>query len=161
MKPTVLLSTLVVAVLFLTASCGGQQASAEAPVSPAIKTFGLTAGDNMRFNLTEITAAPGEQIKVTLTDVGTQPKEVMGHNWVLLKKTISPVAYANAALNAKLTDYQPPGLDSQVIAHIRLLGAGQTDEVTFTAPTAPGEYDYLCSFPAHFQTGMHGVLIVK
>ena len=29
------------------------------------------------------------------------------------------------------------------------------------APTAPGDYVYLCTFPAHYQVGMHGTLTVK
>jgi azurin len=161
MKLIAPLSVLILSVLFSTTGCRGEKEAADAPAPPAIKTYELTAGDNMKYSLTEMTAAPGEQIRVTLTNVGTQSKEAMGHNWVLLKKGLDPVAYANAALGAKFTDYQPPSLDSQVIAHIPLLGARQTGEVTFTAPTEPGEYNYLCSFPAHLQSGMHGVLIVK
>jgi uncharacterized cupredoxin-like copper-binding protein len=32
--------------------------------------------------------------------------------------------------------------------------------VTFTAPTTPGRYEFVCSFPGHYQVGMRGVLIV-
>jgi plastocyanin len=28
-------------------------------------------------------------------------------------------------------------------------------------PTAPGEYPFLCTFPAHCAIGMKGVLVVK
>ena len=50
---------------------------------------------------------------------------------------------------------------AQVLAKIDLLGPRKSGEVVFKAPTTPGEYVYLCSFPAHFQVGMKGVLIVK
>ena len=44
---------------------------------------------------------------------------------------------------------------------VGLLGPNETGEVTFQAPTEPGEYPFLCTFPAHCSIGMKGVLIVK
>jgi uncharacterized cupredoxin-like copper-binding protein len=44
---------------------------------------------------------------------------------------------------------------------VPVLGPGQTGDVTFNAPTAPGSYVFLCSFPAHCAAGMRGVLVVK
>ncbi|MSU73429.1 MAG: hypothetical protein EXS43_14005, partial [Opitutus sp.] len=57
-----------------------------------------------------------------------------------------------------------PGLrqmKDKVLAFVALLGPNETGEVTFTAPTKPGEYPFLCSFPAHCLIGMKGVLVVK
>ena len=115
----------------------------------------------MKFNVQTIEAKPGEQLKVVLTNVGTQPKEVMGHNWVLLKKGADPAAFNAAAVAAKATDYIPPALKDQVVAHTALLGPRKSDEITFTVPNEPGDYPFLCSFPAHYQVGMKGVLTVK
>lgn len=120
----------------------------------------LTAGDAMKFNLTTIEAKAGEQLTVTLTNNGTQPKEVMGHNWVLLKAGSDAAAFSAAGVLAKDTDYLPPALKDQVIANIATLGPRKTGEVTFTVP-GPGEYPFLCSFPAHYAIGMKGTLIVK
>ena len=115
----------------------------------------------MVFSVTSIEAKAGEELKVVFSNNGTAPKEVMGHNWVLLKKGSDLAAFATAAMVAKDTDYIPPALKDQVIAHSEVLGPRKSAEVTFKAPTEPGEYPYLCSFPAHFQIGMKGVLIVK
>lgn len=115
----------------------------------------------MKYNLTTIEAKPGEEIKVILTNVGTQPKEVMGHNWVLLKAGSDVAAFAAAAVAAKATDYIPAGLKDQIIAHTALIGPRKSDEVTFKVPDAPGDYPFLCTFPAHYQVGMKGVLTVK
>ena len=41
------------------------------------------------------------------------------------------------------------------------LGPGESAEVTFTAPTKPGKYVFLCSFAGHWAAGMTGDLIVK
>ena len=43
---------------------------------------------------------------------------------------------------------------------VALAKPGETVEVTFTVPSEPGEYPYICTYPAHFMT-MRGVLIVS
>lgn len=55
----------------------------------------------------------------------------------------------------------PEALKNQVVAHTKLLGPKQNDEVTFTVPSETGDYPFLCSFPAHYVVGMKGVLTVK
>jgi azurin len=155
--------SLLSAAALLTAGCGQKDtASASAAAAPSgPRTIELTAGDTMKYNTTAIEAKPGEDIKVVLTNIGTQPVQVMGHNWVLLKAGSDAAAFDAAAVNAKDTGYIPPALKDQVIAHIDLLGPRKSGEVEFTAPTVPGEYPYLCTFPAHYQVGMKGVLTVK
>ncbi|HVU34325.1 MAG TPA: plastocyanin/azurin family copper-binding protein [Opitutaceae bacterium] len=129
--------------------------------SDAVKTVDITANDTLRFNVTRIEAAPGQTLRIVLHNGGTVPKEVMGHNWVLLAAGENPDSYTAAALTAKAENYEPAALKSNVLAAIPLLGPGQTAEVTFTAPTIPGTYTYLCSFPAHCGAGMRGVLVVR
>ncbi len=161
-------SLLVVALCCAFAGCSSKDTSDSAKNSasseaakPSIKTFELTAGDNMKFNMTEIAVAPGEKVKITLANVGSMPKEAMAHNWILLKAGSDPQAYANSAVTAKAEGYQPASLADQVIAVIPLQGPKQTGEITFTAPTQPGEYPFLCSFPAHYIAGMQGKLVVR
>jgi len=150
---------LIAASLGWLAGCGGNQTAAEAANGP--RTIALTAGDTMKYNLARIEAAPGEDVKVTLTNAGTQPKEAMGHNWTLLRKDADAAAFANAAVTHKDTDYFPTDLAGQVLAHTKLLGPRQSDTVEFKAPTEPGEYPYLCTFPGHYVSGMKGVLVVR
>jgi azurin len=115
----------------------------------------------MKYSINSIEAKPGEEIKVILTNNGTQPLEVMGHNWVLLKAGTDVAAFDAAALSSKDTGYIPAALKDQIIAHIDLLGPRKSGEVTFKAPDAPGDYPFLCTFPAHYQVGMKGFLTVK
>jgi azurin len=79
---------------------------------------------------------------------------------VLLKAGADVVAFDTAAASAKATDYIPAALKDEVVASIALLGPRKSGEVTFTVPAA-GEYPFICSFPAHFQVGMKGTLVVK
>jgi azurin len=125
------------------------------------RTVELTAGDTMKYDVTSIQAKPGERLHVVLKSTGTAPKVAMAHNFVLLKEGASPVEFNNAAMTARDTDFIPPSMKDQILAHTDLAGPGETVDVTFTAPTKPGTYTYLCSFPGHYQVGMKGELIVK
>lgn len=133
-----------------------------ASATPAgAKTITIVANDTLRYNVSRIEASPGETLHVVLKNSGSVPKEVMGHNWVLLTQDENPDAYLAAAVPAKDDNYQPAALKTKVVAAIPLLGPGQTADITFTAPTVPGNYVYVCSFPAHCAAGMRGVLVVK
>lgn len=165
-----LLSSLLACSVFL-AGCGPKSGT-PAPVAPsasaaasapaaAVATLELTAGDTMKFSVTRFEVRPGQQVRVILKNVGAVPKAAMGHNWVLLQRGTDVTAFTNAAVAAAAADYFPVAQAASVIAYTKLLGPKQTDEITFTAPTEPGDYDYLCSFPAHWAAGMKGVLVVK
>ena len=136
-------------------------APAAAPAAPAVANIELTANDSMKFSATHFEVSAGQEVKVTLTNLGTMPKVAMGHNFILLKKGTDLKAFTDAAIMAAATDYVPATLADQIIAHTKLLGPKQSDEITFKAPTEPGEYPFICSFPAHFLSGMKGVIVVK
>ena len=166
MKKQILVSLLAGSVIL--AGCGKKQETAAAAASspsvasaPVAAIFEVTANDTMKFNVTRLEVKAGQDVKVTMTNMGTLPKAAMGHNWVLLKKGADVKAFTDAAVMAAATDYVPAALADQVIAHTKLLGPKQSEEVSFKAPTEPGEYVFLCSFPAHYLTGMKGVLVVQ
>ncbi|HYE59324.1 MAG TPA: azurin [Rhodothermales bacterium] len=134
--------------------------SAPAPAANSPVTSVEIAGDDqMRFSLTEFTVPAGAEITVTLRNAGSLPKETFGHNFVLLQKDADVEAFLTAAIDEKENDHIPPARQGEVIAHSRLLGPGETDTVTFTAPTEPGTYTYVCSFPGH-GTMMRGTMTV-
>ncbi len=154
-----LLPPLLLACGLLLAGCAKKDEAPAGGNGPL--TIELTAGDAMKYNLNRIDAKPGQEIKIILTNIGTMPKVAMAHNFVLLQNGVDPKAFADAAATAIATDYIPAALADKVLAKTKLLGPKQTDEITLTAPMEPGEYTYLCSFPAHFLTGMKGVLVVQ
>lgn len=161
-----LLLVIVATAALAVSGCGKKSESSAGASSPAPAPSGprvveITANDSMKFNVTRIEAAAGEELKIVLRNVGSMPKEAMGHNFVLLKKGSDAQAFVNAAITAKATEYMPASLTDQVIAHTKLLGPKQSDELVIKAPAEPGEYSYLCSFPAHFVAGMRGVLVVR
>ena len=122
----------------------------------------ITGNDTMKFSVTEIKAKPGEKLSVTLVNIGTTPKFSMGHNWVLLTTGVDIQPFLVASAEAVTTEYVPQAAyKDQILAATKLLGPKERDTVTFTAPTTPGRYEFLCSFPGHYQVGMRGVLIVE
>lgn len=168
--------TLIASGLLLT-GCGKKQADAAAsapapaaatpaatpaaPAAPTAAVVEITANDAMKFSVTRFEVAAGQEVKLTLRNIGTMPKAAMGHNLIVLKKDADVKAYTDAAVMAAATEYVPAAKADQVIAHTKLLGPKQNDEITFTAPSEPGEYPFICSFPAHYLAGMKGVMVVK
>lgn len=133
-----------------------------APEAPP-KTVTIQADDKMRFDMTAFEAKPGQKISVTLKNIGTTPKLSMGHNFVMLDRSVNEqnvTKFLDAASMEASHDYVPPG-SKEVLAHTKLLGPAETDTVTFTAPYIPGDYLYLCSFPGHYTQGTKGIMTVK
>jgi azurin len=143
---------------------GAAAAAATAPAAAPVhdgRSIEITGNDTMKFSVTEITAKPGEKLTVTLVNAGTTPKFSMGHNWVLVAPMPDIQPFLVAAAEAVTSDYVPVTTQKEhVLAATKLLGPNERDTVTFTAPATPGRYEFLCSFPGHYQVGMRGVLIV-
>lgn len=173
MKTTAKFTFTIAAAILVLAGCGkpdsaapattaASAAPAPAPNAPKEgRPILFTANDTMKFNMTEIRAKPGEALAVTLKNQGTMPKFSMGHNWVLLAQGVDVLAFANEGSTAAKTDYVPASYRDRIIASIKLLGPGESGTVIFHAPTKPGRYVFLCSFPGHLQVGMKGELIVE
>jgi azurin len=121
----------------------------------------VTAGDEMKFSVTQIAAARGETLKIRLIAVGTAPKSAMAHNLVILKAGVSQISFVEAAAQAKATDYIPPAMKNQILASTILIGNGESAEVDVRLPDRAGTYPFLCAFPGHFAAGARGVITVK
>jgi len=111
----------------------------------------IEGNDAMQFNKASISVpASCKEFTVTLKNAGKLPKAAMGHNWVLTK-TADMQAVANDGLAAGVDkDYLKAG-DTRVLAHTKMLDAGESDSVTFSTGTlkAGESYSYLCTFPGH------------
>lgn len=140
--------------------------SAVCLVAPAMaedKKLELTGNDQMQYSTKELTVTAGEKVALTFKHIGVMAKTVMGHNVVILKPGTPVVPFATKAAQAGVAvDFIPADDESKklIVAHTKLVGGGESDTLTFTAPTEPGDYPYLCTFPGHFGL-MQGVLKVK
>ena len=113
--------------------------------------------DNMQFDINKINIKINEKITLILKHNGKMNKQIMGHNFVLLNRGTDVNSFAKKAMASKDTEYIPR--DIKVLANTRLIGGGETDTISFTIDS-PGKYDYICSFPGHYQI-MRGELIAK
>jgi azurin len=171
MKKTIsyLLSFAAAAVLFT--GCGGGDgdgAAAPRPAAPAQQpqaaaegAIVITGNDQMRFDKTEFTVPAGSEVTIEFRNIGRMPKEAMGHNLVVLTKDTNVTTFANAAMRHPQNEYVPPEMQDSVIAATRVLGPGESQTITFTAPTETGDYPFVCSFPGHTPAGMRGIMKVQ
>jgi len=161
MKTTKLLTIipLAIATSLMLSACG-EGGGSTAASGPAHEVT-IQANDQMKFDVTSIEVSPGQTVQVTLKNIGTMPKVSMGHNFVVLDGKVAPEEFIEASQMQMANDYVAPELESHVIAHTKLLGPGEFDTITFTAPSTAGDYPFLCSFPGHYAIGMKGILTVK
>lgn len=118
----------------------------------------LTGNDNMRYSQTYFTVRVGEPVTLRFTNVGNLPKEVMGHNVVVLKSGTEVESFGLAAAEASDNDFIPsePEFADQIVAYTSLLGPADTEEITFILDD-PGDFPFICSYTAHFRI-MNGTI---
>lgn len=105
-----------------------------------------TVGDELRFDLTQLKETAHFTVRVTFTNVST----VDQHNWVLVKPGTRDEVAAAAIKAGAANSWIPPG-DDRIIAHSGLLDPGESEEISFTAPSV-GTYQFLCTLPGHSAT---------
>ncbi|WP_338526553.1 azurin [Pseudomonas batumici] len=144
----------VVAVSLL-ALASGQLLAAECKVD-------VDSTDQMSFTTKEISIDKScKTFTVNLTHAGSLPKNVMGHNWVLSKADDMAGIAADGMAAGIDKNYLKDG-DTRIIAHTKIIGAGEKDSVTFDVSklSASESYMFFCSFPGH-NSLMKGAVVLK
>jgi azurin len=144
----------LVAVSLLTLA-SGQLLAAECKVT-------VDSTDQMSFNTKAIEIDKScKTFTVELTHSGSLPKNVMGHNWVLSSAADMP-AIASDGMGAGVDKNYLKDGDTRIIAHTKIIGAGETDSVTFDVSklAAGTDYAFFCSFPGHISM-MKGTVTLK
>jgi len=157
-KITSLFILMIIPLVGVQAFNGGDK---EVETSQNVRTIEMIGDDQMNFDVTKITAKPGEKIRIVLTTVSSLPPAAMSHNVVVLQQDTDVEAFANASAMSPDNDYIAPDMEAEIIAATGMAGGDETVEVTFTVPGEAGDYPYICSFPGHFYGGMKGILTVQ
>jgi azurin len=131
-----------------------------APETPP-KILEISADDTMKYSVTAFEVKPGQKVSITLTNKGITLKTAGGHDLVVLQKNTNVNKFLEAASLEASHDYVSSSSQKDVLASTKLLGPGETDTITFTAPYVPADYDFVCSFPGHAGQGMKGVMTVR
>src|SRR5690606_27203263 len=137
-------------VSMLVASCGG---------GSNLVSLETSGNDAMQYDKKELRSTEGSFISLTLQHISSMSKYVMGHHHINLKEGVDMQAFATADMSEKDNDYFPASMSSDVIAHTKMIGGGESTTITFQAPPK-GTYTFFCSFPGHYAM-MQGQLIVE
>ncbi len=156
-----LLANSPVAQMFNTPSGGPAAPRAAAPSTTGAGTLTVALAvipGQMKFDQTTITSRAGQQVEITFTNT-----DDMQHNVVIFKRG-SMAAYEKELFgslnepNAQLRGFVPDS--PNILIASRLLNSQESTVIAFAAPTEPGDYPFVCSFPGHWVT-MRGVLRVQ
>ncbi len=156
-----LLASLCLGTALSLVGCGDSSAPAPTETSEGgVRTINITGNDQMQYSIREIKVKPGEQVRITMKNIGSMPAQAMSHNWVLLKKMDAAGINAFAMAAASKTPEHLPEDQSAILFHTKMLGPQESDTILVTAPEETGSYPYLCTFPGHAAL-MNGQFIVE
>jgi len=156
--------TVIAAVALLTllvTGCGPAKPPVSAAGSGPVTSITISGDDRMRFAPTTFTVARGTEITLNFDNVGSAPKEAMGHNLVILKPGTNVNGFAASSIAHAARSYIAPDLQDRVVAFTPVLGPKEKYKLVFTAPDEPGDYPFVCSFPGHTPAGMVGTMKVQ
>ncbi|MFK7736967.1 MAG: plastocyanin/azurin family copper-binding protein [Pirellulaceae bacterium] len=116
-----------------------------------------TVEEEMRYDIPFFAVEAGRPVQVVLVN-----EDLMPHNLVICKPgTLKEVAEEGLAIGPKngLDGKQYVPKSDDVLFATQMIGSLETEQLTFTAPSEPGEYPYVCTFPRHWMR-MYGVMVV-
>ncbi len=116
-----------------------------------------TVQERMIFDKEQIVIQAGRPVEFRFSN-----SDFMPHNFVIIQpgslEEIGDLAEATArTADAKQRQYVPKS--PHVILASRLLESNQSESLLFEAPSEPGVYPYVCTYPGHWRR-MHGALYV-
>ena len=98
----------------------------------------------MMYDVKELTLKAGKKVKLTFANVDFMP-----HNIVLVKPgKADDVGMKAINLGAKGFEMNFVPESPDILWASKLVENGKEQVIEFTAPTAPGDYPFICSFPA-------------
>ncbi len=142
-------------------SDGSSQSAGSASSGDAAETVTIQPqGNQMKYKQTEFTVPADETVELVFENTASSPS--MQHNVVLLNEEPSDEVFqrvGQAGVKAGSTEEYVPD-DPAVLDATSIAKPGETVSVTFTTPSDPGEYGYICTYPGHWAT-MRGTMIVE
>ncbi len=117
----------------------------------------LTVGTrpNLNYSVKEMQVKAGSKVKLVFNN-----NDDMTHNLVIVKPNAAAAVgklAENMGLESSGLDYVPNS--ALVLFHTKLLQPNGSEAIYFLAPTEPGTYTYVCTYPGHASV-MQGVLKV-
>ncbi len=119
-----------------------------------------TVHEQLRFDTSRITVQAGKPFEILFENDDGMPHNLMivppgKHLEIgMAAQTMMPTQ-----LDKQGRAFVPAGWEKQILAGTKLLEPGQKETLKLRAPGAPGEYEFVCTFPGHYVI-MWGILSV-
>nr|WP_082877075.1 cupredoxin family protein [Hydrogenophaga crassostreae] len=110
------------------------------------RTIEIKMLDSMRFTPDHIEVSQGDTVRLTMTNTGAVMHEMVLGTQVDLNE--------HAALMKRFPNMEH---DEPYMAHVP---PGKTGDIIWTF-NRPGDFDFACLLPGHFEAGMVGKIVVK
>lgn len=123
-----------------------------------VRVFAIkSVREAMRYDTTRIVVEAGKLFEIIFENV-----DMMAHNIVIVQPGAREEVGTQAQTMQPVPDqegrsYVPKS--NKILAASRMVEPGQKETLKLTAPTQPGNYDYLCTYPEHWKV-MFGQLVV-
>ena len=128
----------------------------KAKQAPAGAVIIRSVKHKMHYDRKVFTVKAGEKVKIWFENPDYLPHNlIIGH-----PNSAEVIATAAEKLGQKGFDVHFVPKSDLIIAATKLLQHRDAQLLEFTAPAKPGDYDYLCTFPGHWQL-MRGVMKVE
>ena len=115
-----------------------------------------TVVEQLQFDIKEFTVKAGKNVKLTFSN-----PDFMPHNFVIVQPgAADEVGTAAITLGASGFEKQWIPESDKILVSSQLLDHRGEQVLEFTAPTSPGDYQYVCTFPGHHLL-MRGVMKVE
>src|SRR5262249_16645198 len=116
-----------------------------------------TVPEQMRYDVERLVVQAGKPVEIVFTNDDTMP-----HNLVVTQ----PGALPEVGLLAETTARQPGAMQRQyvpvsnkILLASKLINTRESQVIRFSAPTQPGVYPFVCTYPGHWRR-MYGSLYV-
>jgi putative heme-binding domain-containing protein len=116
-----------------------------------------TVTDQMRYDKERLAVKAGKPVEIVFEN-----NDLMPHNFVVTQpgamEEVGNLAESTATLSGAAERHYVPD-SKKVLFASRLIQPRETQQLGFTAPTRPGVYPYVCTYPGHWRR-MYGALYV-
>ena len=130
--------------------------SAVAQEEDSTEPMEIKAVAGLRYDPPRFVVKPGKKVKLEIENT-----DDMAHNFVIVAPG-GRMEVVNASMTMPVTPEQtfiPPS--DKILWHTPVLAPGKSAPLEFTAPTEPGVYPYICTYPGHGMVMFGAMYVTK